>query len=162
MAKFEETGSAVGAMLPVTPVSEVLSKAPTVESVDNEFSALQLSDDTNNNPDTTLLFQTGWFFESLLTQVMVIYVLRTPKIPFIQSSPSFKVNSALIMVILAGTILVLVPGLETANLFSSLASRNVDPKAPFWILYAILLVIAYVITSQLGKVAYKKIFREWI
>lgn len=116
----------------------------------------------NNNPDTTLLFQTGWFFESLLTQVMVIYVLRTPKIPFIQSSPSFKVNSALIMVILAGTILVLVPGLETANLFSSLASRNVDPMAPFWILYAILLVVAYVITSQLGKVAYKKIFREWI
>ena len=53
MAKFEETGAAVGAMLPVTPVSEVLSKAPTVESVDNEFSALQLSDDTNNNPDTT-------------------------------------------------------------------------------------------------------------
>ena len=66
------------------------------------------------------------------------------------------------MVILAGTILVLVPGLETANLFSSLASRNVDPMAPFWILYAILLVVAYVITSQLGKVAYKKIFREWI
>ena len=51
MAKFEETGAAVGAMLPVTPVSEVLSKAPTVESVDNEYAALKLTntDDSNNN-----------------------------------------------------------------------------------------------------------------
>ena len=51
MAKFEETGAAVGAMLPVTPVSEVLAKAPTVESVDNEYAALKLTntDDSNNN-----------------------------------------------------------------------------------------------------------------
>ena len=51
MAKFEETGAAVGAMLPVTPVSEVLTKAPTVESVDNEYAALKLTntDDSNNN-----------------------------------------------------------------------------------------------------------------
>lgn len=51
MAKFEETGAAVGAMLPVTPVSEVLTKAPTVESVDNEYAALKLTntDDSDNN-----------------------------------------------------------------------------------------------------------------
>lgn len=53
MANFEETGASVGSMLPVTPVDEVLSKTPTAESVDNEFAALQLSDDTeNNNGDT--------------------------------------------------------------------------------------------------------------
>ena len=58
MAKFEETGAAVGAMLPVTPVSEVLTKTPTVESVDNEYAALKLTntDDFNNNttPDVEL------------------------------------------------------------------------------------------------------------
>ena len=34
------------------------------------------------------LFQTGWFVESLLTQTLVIHVIRTNKIPFLQSRPS--------------------------------------------------------------------------
>jgi len=34
------------------------------------------------------LFRTGWFLESLATQTLVIYVIRTRKIPFLQSSPS--------------------------------------------------------------------------
>ena len=33
-------------------------------------------------------FQTGWFLESFATQVFVIYVIRTKRIPFLQSSPS--------------------------------------------------------------------------
>jgi Mg2+-importing ATPase len=37
------------------------------------------------------VFQTGWFIESLLTQTAVIHMLRTPKIPFIQSRASWKV-----------------------------------------------------------------------
>lgn len=34
------------------------------------------------------IFQTGWFLESLATQTLVIYMIRTRKIPFIQSMPS--------------------------------------------------------------------------
>jgi len=34
------------------------------------------------------MFQTGWFIESIATQVFVIYVIRTKKIPFLQSRPS--------------------------------------------------------------------------
>lgn len=34
------------------------------------------------------LFQTGWFVESLATQTLIIHVIRTSKIPFIQSRPS--------------------------------------------------------------------------
>ena len=37
------------------------------------------------------LFQTGWFVESLLTQTLVIHVIRTNKIPFLQSRASFPV-----------------------------------------------------------------------
>ena len=33
-------------------------------------------------------FQTGWLIESFATQVLVIYIIRTKKLPFIQSSPS--------------------------------------------------------------------------
>jgi Mg2+-importing ATPase len=38
----------------------------------------------NNAP----LFQTGWFVESLMTQTLIIHVIRTNKIPFIQSRAS--------------------------------------------------------------------------
>lgn len=33
-------------------------------------------------------FQTGWFIESIATQVLVVHVIRTQNVPFIQSRPS--------------------------------------------------------------------------
>jgi Mg2+-importing ATPase len=47
------------------------------------------------------LFQTGWFVESLLTQTLIIHVIRTNKIPFLQSRPSefLMVTGAVIMAI---------------------------------------------------------------
>jgi P-type Mg2+ transporter len=38
-----------------------------------------------NNP---ALFQTGWFVESLLTQTRIIHIIRTAKIPFLESRAS--------------------------------------------------------------------------
>lgn len=45
------------------------------------------------------LFQTGWFVESLLTQTLIIHVIRTNRIPFLQSRASWPVmvTSAFIM-----------------------------------------------------------------
>jgi Mg2+-importing ATPase len=56
------------------------------------------------NADSTYaaaLFQTGWFVESLLTQTLIIHVIRTNKIPFLQSRASWPliVTSATIMLI---------------------------------------------------------------
>ena len=47
------------------------------------------------------LFQTGWFVESLLTQTLIIHVIRTNKIPFLQSRASWPLifTSAAIMVV---------------------------------------------------------------
>ena len=47
------------------------------------------------------LFQTGWFVESLLTQTLIIHVIRTNKIPFVESRPSvfLMVTSVAIMAI---------------------------------------------------------------
>lgn len=47
------------------------------------------------------LFQTGWFVESLLTQTLIIHIIRTNKIPFLQSRSSWPVLvlSAVIMVV---------------------------------------------------------------
>jgi len=45
------------------------------------------------------LFQTGWFVESLMTQTLIIHIIRTNKIPFVQSIPSVPLilTSAIIM-----------------------------------------------------------------
>jgi len=47
------------------------------------------------------LFQSGWFVESLLTQTLIIHVIRTNRIPFLQSRPSWPLlaMSAMIMTI---------------------------------------------------------------
>ena len=51
-------------------------------------------------------FQTGWFIESLATQTLVIYIIRTKKIPFLQSRPSWQVLVSTLAVIVVGFLLV--------------------------------------------------------
>jgi hypothetical protein len=41
------------------------------------------------DPSRAPLFQTGWFVESLMTQTLIIHIIRTNKIPFLQSRPSW-------------------------------------------------------------------------
>ena len=41
------------------------------------------------DPSHASLFQTGWFVESLLTQTLIIHVIRTNKVPFLQSRASW-------------------------------------------------------------------------
>jgi P-type Mg2+ transporter len=48
------------------------------------------------------LFQTGWFVESLLTQTLIIHVIRTNKIPFFQSRPSWAVTVMTLLIMAFG------------------------------------------------------------
>ncbi|MEO9136251.1 MAG: magnesium-translocating P-type ATPase [Casimicrobiaceae bacterium] len=48
------------------------------------------------------LFQTGWFVESLLSQTLIVHVIRTGKIPFIESKPSFPLLVTTIGISLLG------------------------------------------------------------
>jgi Mg2+-importing ATPase len=51
------------------------------------------------------LFQTGWFVESLLTQTLIIHVIRTNKIPFLQSRPSATLLWTGVLIMATGTLL---------------------------------------------------------
>jgi Mg2+-importing ATPase len=44
-----------------------------------------------NNPAHQALFQSGWFIESLLTQTLIVHMIRTPKVPFFQSRATWPV-----------------------------------------------------------------------
>jgi Mg2+-importing ATPase len=53
-------------------------------------------------PAHAALFQTGWFVESLMTQTLIIHVIRTNKIPFLQSRPSWPLVATTVVVMAVG------------------------------------------------------------
>ena len=57
------------------------------------------------HPASASLFQTGWFVESLLTQTLIIHVIRTDRIPFIQSRASWPLSLTSLSIMAIGVIL---------------------------------------------------------
>jgi len=55
------------------------------------------------------LFQTGWFVESIMTQTLIIHVIRTNQIPFIQSRASWQLTMTTIAIMGIGAILPFTP-----------------------------------------------------
>ena len=55
------------------------------------------------------IFQTGWFLESMWTQVLILHLLRTNKVPLIQSRPSKVVVLTTLFGILIFTVLAMTP-----------------------------------------------------
>ena len=57
------------------------------------------------DPANQALFQTGWFVESLLTQTLIIHVIRTNRIPFFQSRASWPLLFTTVAIMAVGVIL---------------------------------------------------------
>jgi Mg2+-importing ATPase len=97
------------------------------------------------------LFQTGWFVESLLTQTLIIHVIRTNKIPFLQSRPSWPVT---VMGLAIMTIGVIIP-------FSPLGRYLGFTRLPplYWPLLALTL-LCYMLLTQGVKMWLLR--RKWI
>jgi Mg2+-importing ATPase len=54
------------------------------------------------DPSRAPLFQTGWFVESLMTQTLIIHVIRTNKIPFLQSRASLALTATTVSIMAFG------------------------------------------------------------
>jgi Mg2+-importing ATPase len=60
---------------------------------------------TIGSPDQTYaaaLFHTGWFVESLMTQTLIIHVIRTNLVPFVQSRASWQLTTTTLLIIAVG------------------------------------------------------------
>ena len=57
------------------------------------------------SPEHQALLQSGWFIEGLLSQTLIVRMIRTRKIPFIQSRASWQVTGLTGLVIMAVGIL---------------------------------------------------------
>ena len=99
------------------------------------------------------LFQTGWFLESMWTQVLILHFLRTRKIPFVQSSPSVPV----ICTTFAGIIVF------TALTFTGSAAIFGLTKLPvryFGFLFVV--AVLYMLLTTVVKTVYQKKYHELI
>jgi Mg2+-importing ATPase len=63
------------------------------------------STDDPNKTYAAALFSTGWFVESLMTQTLIIHVIRTNLIPFIQSRASWQLTLTTIVIMFIGACL---------------------------------------------------------
>lgn len=103
------------------------------------------------NPDYVkfmMIFQTGFFLESLITQNVVYGFLRTEKLPFINSFPSLTLTLGIIISCLIGILVIFIPGVNT---FFDLISID-----PLFILFLLLFISIYSLLTFIAKYAYKK------
>ncbi len=100
--------------------------------------------------DNPALFQSGWFLESLITQTLIIHVIRTNKIPFIQSRASKPLTITSLLIVAAGMILINSP-LASAFGFTKL------PVTYYLILSVI--IICYIFLTQIMKSWYIKRYK---
>ncbi len=104
-------------------------------------------------PEAQHQFQTGWFWEGLISQVLIVHFIRTRRIPFLQSRASAAV-------LLSGIALCLV---ALTLPFSALAPyASLQPMPPAYLLCLILILAAYGLSLQWAKKRYIARFGTWL
>ncbi len=88
------------------------------------------------------LFSTGWFLESLCTQTLVIHIIRTGKIPFIESKPSQFLMFTSIYIVTIGLV---IPFTPLGKFFGF-----VSPPLTYFIAL-FLIVVSYLFLVQIAK-----------
>jgi Mg2+-importing ATPase len=99
------------------------------------------------------LFQAGWFVEGLLSQTLIVHMIRTARIPFIQSRAATPVIITTALIMLIGMYIPFSP-LAPALHFSPL------PLAYFG--YLLVILLAYCLLTQLMKLWYIRRFKQWL
>jgi P-type Mg2+ transporter len=104
-------------------------------------------------PATQTLFQSGWFIVGLLTQTLIVHMIRTEKIPFIESTATFPLAALTLLVAACGLWLP----------FSPLAaSLKLQPLPAAYFPWVAAIVISYCLLTQFIKRIYIRRFGGWL
>ncbi|MBU3220376.1 Mg2+-importing ATPase [Desulfonispora thiosulfatigenes DSM 11270] len=99
------------------------------------------------------LFNAGWFVESLWSQTLVIHMIRTPKIPFIQSRASLPVLTLTTIAISIGTII-------PYTAFGKMMGMAAMP--PIYFLWLATTILAYMVLVTLLKKLYIRRYGQFL
>jgi Mg2+-importing ATPase len=105
------------------------------------------------NINSQALFHTAWFVESLVTQTLVIHLIRTEKIPFIESNASPPVCYSTVIFMCIGIAL---PFVKIGRILGMV------PLPPTFFTIMLLVVGMYFILAQCVKKLYIKIYKMWL
>jgi Mg2+-importing ATPase len=106
-----------------------------------------------NNADHQALFQSGWFIESLLTQTLVVHLIRTRKIPFLQSVAAAPVLGLTTAIIVIGMVI------PFTALGTKIGMVHLPGEYFAWLGVT---VVAYCMLTQLVKLLYIRRFGRWL
>lgn len=106
-----------------------------------------------NSPEHQSLFQSGWFIEGLLSQTLIVHMIRTRKIPFIQSRATWPVIGMTTLVMVIGIVI-------PFTSFGASIGLQALPLSYFPWLVGILL--SYCVLTQLVKNWYVRRFSSWL
>lgn len=105
------------------------------------------------SPEAQSLFQSGWFIEGLLSQTLIVHMIRTRKVPFLQSTASWPVLLMTFSIMAVG---IFVP-------FSSFgASIGLTPLPWAYFPWLVGILLTYCILTQGLKVLYIRAFQRWL
>jgi P-type Mg2+ transporter len=91
---------------------------------------------------------------SLLTQVLIVIMLRTQHIPLIQSRPSRVMAVALVCIACVGVSLPYIPGLSTV--------LQMQHPHPMFYAFLVGILVGYMVLVQAVKTVYRRIYHEWL
>jgi len=106
-----------------------------------------------NSPESQSLFHSGWFVLGLVSQTLIVHMIRTKKIPFVQSWASVPVIVMTSLIIIIGLIIPFTPLAETLYMVP------LPPAYFFWLLG---ILIAYSLLIEVVKRWYVRRFGEWL
>lgn len=96
-------------------------------------------------------FQTGWFIESIATQILVIFIIRTKRVPFFRSTPGIFVTISTFLVVALAWI---IPYTKLGTLLSF------APLPVPIILLIFGIVIAYLLVAEISKYFFYRLFTK--
>jgi Mg2+-importing ATPase len=106
-----------------------------------------------NSTEHQTLFQSGWFVEGLLSQTLIVHMIRTQKIPFLQSWPTWPIMLSTATIMAIGIALPFTPLGHTLQM---------QPLPMSYFPWLAATLLAYCVLTQTLKTLYIRKFKMWL
>ena len=106
-----------------------------------------------NSIQNQALFQTGWFVMGIISQTIIVHIIRTDKVPFYKSRASDVVIFSTILISIIGFIL---PNTKTGALM------GLVPLSELYLFWLAIVMILYILLTERIKTIYVRKYKEWL
>lgn len=106
------------------------------------------------NANNTVMFQTAWFIEGVISQTLIVHFVRTAKIPFIESTAN--------KYLLISTFLCIIASMILPILLAPIKSFHFTYLPLNFYIFVIFLSLLYIVVEEIVKKMYIKKYKRWL